>query len=117
MAAPNLLVATTCTGRSAGGTIQTTATTMVSNGVASSQVVKVNTVMVTNSGTSAISVTLDLYKNGPAYYISYAVAVPANSTLVLLAKDSPVYLEEGDALRTTASTTGLYYVTSYEVIS
>jgi hypothetical protein len=39
------------------------------------------------------------------------------TTVLLVAKDNAVYLEEGDALQSSAQATGLYIAASYEVIS
>ena len=48
--------------------------------------------------------------------ISFNFAVPVGSTVVLLAKDNSIYMEEDDSLRANAVVAGLYTVTSYEVI-
>jgi len=43
------------------------------------------------------------------------VAVPADSTLIVIGKDSPIYLEEGDQIEAGASASGrLQIIISYE---
>ena len=46
------------------------------------------------------------------------MGVPAQGTLVVISKDTMVYLEEGDSIRLTASANNyLHAVCSYEIIS
>lgn len=116
MAAPNLVGITTVTAKVIGNTVPTTATALLTNPASSGRVYKVNTVMVTNSNTVPIAVTLDLYRSATPYYIGYSITVPVGSTVVLLAKDNAIYMEEDDSIRANAAATGLYTVTSYEVI-
>ncbi len=116
MAAPNLVGLTTVTAKVIGNTVPTTATAFLTNPSSSGTVYKVNTIMVTNSNSVPISVTLDLYKSSTPYYIGYGITVPVGSTVVLLAKDNSIYMEEEDSLRSNAAVAGLYTVTSYEVI-
>lgn len=116
MAAPNLVGLSTVTAKVIGNTVPTTATAFLTNPASSGKVYKVNTIMVTNSNTVPISVTLDLYRSATPYYIGYGITVPVGSTVVLLAKDNSIYMEEDDSLRANAVVAGLYTVTSYEVI-
>ena len=52
---------------------------------------------------------------GIAYHLAKAVTVPSKSTLVVLGKDAPIYLEENDRIQAHASATGdLEIVISYE---
>ena len=52
------------------------------------------------------------------YYIAGNMAVPANSTLVVTAKDVVIYMEEGDYLQANASSATAAQITcSYEVIA
>jgi hypothetical protein len=44
--------------------------------------------------------------------------VPVGNSLVVIAKDTSIYLEESDALRVSAGQAGsLQYVLSYEIMS
>jgi hypothetical protein len=117
MAAPNIVGVTTITGKTAVLVVTTTPTAIVSNSAASGKVFKVNALYVSNiDGTTAADVNIDLFRSSTAYRIAYTVAVPADATLDIISKS--IYLEEGDALRITASTnTRLEAVCSYEEIS
>ena len=117
MAAPNIVSITTVTAKTIGNTVPLTATAFLTNGSGSGQVYKINTVMVTNSNSVPVAVTLDFYRSSVSSFIGYNITVPSNATVVLLAKDSAIYLEEADSLRSNATAAGLYTVTSYEVIS
>ena len=53
--------------------------------------------------------------NTTQYHLAKAVTVPYKSTLIILGKDAPVYLEEGDKIQALASAAGdLEIVISYE---
>jgi len=117
MAAPNIVNVTTITGKTTVQSVGTSATAIVTNSAASGKVFKVNSLLVSNiDGTSAATINVDLFRSSVAYYIAYTITVPADATLDLLNK--AIYLEEGDALRLTASASGdLQAVCSYEEIS
>ncbi len=119
MTAPNIVNTTTITAKTDVQIVGTSATAITTNSAASGQVYKINSIIVANvDGTSAADVTVDLFRGSVAYRLASTVSVPADSTLVVLSKDTSVYLEEGDAIRCTASAAGdLEAVCSYEVIS
>ena len=119
MAAPNIVGVTTITGKTAVQAVGTSATAIVTNSAASSKVFKINSLMISNvDGTSAADITVDLFRSSTAYHIVKTVAVDADSTFVAIDKDTSIYLEEGDAIRLTASATGdLEAICSYEEIS
>jgi hypothetical protein len=116
MAAPNIVNVTTIYGRTTPYTVTTTAATLVTNNVANS-VYKINTVMVTNNTGTGIGAYLEFYRSTTSYPIAFNVIVPAQATVVLIAKDTAIYLEENDTLRMYGSNTGLIATCSYEVIS
>lgn len=117
MAAPNIVNVATITGKTAVQAVGTSATAIVTNSGSSNKVFKVNALYVSNiDGTNAADVTVDLFRSSTAYPIASTIQVPADATLDLMSK--PIYLEEGDALRCTASASGdLVAVCSYEEIS
>lgn len=117
MAAPNIVNVATITGKTAVQAVGTSATAIVTNSAASGKVFKVNALYVANiDGTNAADITVDLFRSSTAYPITSTVQVPADSTLDIMSK--AIYLEEGDALRCTASASGdLVAVCSYEEIS
>lgn len=119
MAAPNIVNVATITGKTAVANASTTATAFLSNGAASNQVLKINTIMVSNiDGVNDAIISVDLFRSSVSYYVARLITVPATSTLVVVSKDMGLYLEEGDSLRSLASANGdLQVVCSYEVIS
>ena len=95
----------------------TTATAITT--AATGKLLKINSVIIANiDGTNDADITLDLFRSSTAYKIISTVTVPADATLMAITKDSAIYLEEGDALRATASVDGdLQVICSYEIIS
>ncbi len=119
MAAPNLIDVSSIFGKTNGVQLDTTTTTDIIT-CASDKLVKVNSIIVANiDGTNAADVTVYFYDNNLAHRtaIADAVTVPAKSTLVVLGKDSPIYLEESDQIEAGASANGdLHLTISYEIL-
>ena len=63
--------------------------------------------------------TANLYMNNAGSiirYLAYQVSIPANTTLVVITKDAPLYLEEYDSLDVLASATqSIHAVCSFEI--
>jgi len=119
MAAPNILQVSTITGKTNVLAVTTTATAIVENTAASGTVLKINTVIVSNvNGATAADITLDLFRGAVAYRLVSTVSILPDTTFIALGRDYPLYLEEGDALRVTASANSmLTSLCSYEVIT
>ena len=121
MAAPNIVGVTTITGKTAVQAVSTTATAIVTNSAASNKVFKINSLVVSNvDGTNAADISVDFYDDGTAsaFNLANTITVPADATLVVISKDTAIYLEEGDSIRVLASADGdLEAVCSYEEIS
>ncbi len=117
MANPNIVNVTTITGKTAVQAVGTSATAIITNSAASDKVLKVNALYISNvDGTNTAEISVDIYRSSTAYHVVKTVVVPADATLDVLSK--AVYLEEGDALRLTASVASdLEAVCSYEEIS
>lgn len=117
MAAPNIASLTTITGKTAVQAVGTSATAIVTNSAASGKVLKVNALYVSNvDGTNNAEINVDVFRSSTAYHIGKTIVVPADATLDVISK--PIYLEEGDSLRLTASAASdLEAVCSYEEIS
>ena len=117
MAAPNIVNVTSIYGRTRGQDLTTTTTAGILT-CASDKVLKVNSIIVANiDGTNSADVTVSFFDNSQssAKALASTVAVPADSTLVVLGKDSPIYLEESDEIRGGASADGdLEVIISYE---
>ena len=119
MAAPNLVNVTTIFGKTTGAALDTTTTTsLLANSASSGKVYKINSIIVSNiDGSSAADVTASFYDSTAAtsYQIAATVSVPADSTLIVLGKDSPIYLEENHSIRGGASSNSdLEVIISYE---
>ena len=117
MAAPNIVNVSSIIGKTALQAVTTSATAIVTNSGASGKVLKINALYVSNvDGSNAADVTVDIFRSSVAYRIANTINVPADSTLDILSK--PIYLEEGDSLRMTASAASdLEAICSYEEIS
>jgi len=124
MAAPNIVNVTTITGKSAVVSLTSTAATaVVSNAAASGKVFKINSLVVSNvDGTNAADITVSYYSaaaiGGTATQIVSTVSVSADTTLVVIDKNTSIYLEEDRSIGATASVANdLKVVVSYEEIS
>ena len=116
MAAPNVVNVTSIYGKTMGGTLATSNADMLT--CPTDKLLKVNSIIVSNvDGTNGADVTVQFYNadNTTGYHLAKAVTVPAQSTLVVLGKDAPIYLEENDRLQAHASgASDLEIVISYE---
>ena len=124
MAAPNLVNVTSIIGKSVTVNLTTTnATAVINNPASSGKVFKVNSLYVANvDGSAAALITINYYSQddigGTATEIVSTVSVPADATLVVISKDSQIYLEEDRSIGATASVANdLKIVASYEEIS
>lgn len=123
MAAPNMIAASSVYGRTAAINLSTaSATEVLSNTDASGVVFKVNTLIVANvDGSNAADITIALYSEdnlgGTPTEIIQAATVAANENLVVISKNTPLYLEENRSIGATASAGGdLKVIASYEEI-
>jgi hypothetical protein len=117
MANPNLLTMTSVQGKSTNYAITTSTTSLITAG--SNTIIKINSVIVANvNGSSAADVTVSLFKNQTTdFRFAFTVSVPADTSLVVISKDSFIYLEENDSIRFTASANSfLEALVSYEVV-
>ena len=124
MAAPNIVNVTTITGKTAVVDLSTTnATAVVSNAASSGKVFKINSLIVSNvDGTNAANITVSYYSEddigGTATQIVSTVTVPADASVVVISKDTAIYLEEDKSIGATAgAASDLKVVCSYEEIS
>jgi hypothetical protein len=119
MAAPNILTATSVYGKTTGAALTLTQTTAVL-ACPANKALKVNSIIVSNvDGSTSVDVTVYFYDSSAVARraIAYQVTVPAKSTLVVLSKDTPIYLEESDEIEAGASATSdAEIIVSYEEI-
>jgi hypothetical protein len=124
MANPNILQVATITGKTAVVNLSSTnATLVVENPASSNKVFKINSLYVSNvDGSTSADITVSLYSEdnigGTATEICKTVVVPADATLVVIDKNSSIYLEEDKSIGAIASASNdLKIVCSYEEIS
>jgi hypothetical protein len=124
VANPNIVNVTAIYGKSAVVDLTTTnATLVVENTAASGKVFKINSLIISNvDGTNAADITISLYSEdnigGTATQIVSTVSVPADASLVVIDKNTSIYLEEDKSIGATAgSASDLKVVVSYEEIS
>ena len=118
MAAPNIVNVATITGKSVTGALGTSTATLLQNSASSNKVFKINTILVSNvDGTNSATAAISLY-DGTDRYIAKGITVPAGATVVLIDKNSSLYLEENKIIRGDASAAGdLEFIISYEELS
>lgn len=123
MANPNILNVTSILGKSAVVDLSSTsATTVLSNDAASGKVFKVNSLVVSNvDGTNAADITISYYSGaalgGTETEIVSTVSVPADASLVVIDKNTSIYLEEDRSIGATAgSSNDLKVIVSFEEI-
>ena len=124
MANPNIVAVTDIRGRTVVASLTTTNSTLVVENVAASgKVFKINSLIVSNvDGTNAADITINLFSEdnigGTGTQIVSTVTVPANASLVVITKDTSIYLEEDRSIGATASAASdLKVVCSFEEIS
>lgn len=118
MAAPNLLTSTTVTGKTALAQLTTVTGNVITNASSSNTVDKLNSIVLTNYSASIVNANVVINRSATSYYLCGNVTIPANSTLVLLGKDTSLYLEEGDVLQANVSANSSVSISaSYELIS
>ena len=124
MAAPNIVNVSTIIGKTSKVALTSTSqTTLVRNASSSGKVFKINMIQVANvDGTNACDVTVDVHSaasgGGTAYSLASTISVPADASLVVLDKNTALYLEENTSITATAGTASdLEVLVSYEEIS
>lgn len=119
MAAPNIVNVTAIYGKTNVANVATTAFNIVNNFASSGKVLKVNSLIVSNiDGSNIADITASLFRSNVEYKFANTISVPADATLVVISKDTFLYLEEGDSIRLTASANGdLQAVCSFEEIN
>lgn len=119
MAAPNIVNVSNILGKTSVLDVTTTITSIVSNSAASGKVFKINSLIVSNiDGINPADITVEVFRSSISYKLASTITIPADATLVIISKDTGLYLEEGDSIRCLASADGdLQALCSYEEIS
>jgi hypothetical protein len=124
MANPNIVNVTNILGNNSLTDLSTTnATAIVSNAASSGKIYKINSIVVANTdGTDPYPITLSVYSEddigGTAFEIASTITVPADASVILMDKNSSIYLKEDQSIGATAGTASkLIVVASWEEIS
>ena len=125
MANPNIVSVVTINGNMLSGAVgdSTAQSQIVSNGASSGKIFKVNSLYVANiDGTASVDVTVRMFSQaalgGTATAIASTVAVAADSTLVVVTKDSAIYVLENQSMGIFASASGdAVFTCSWDEIS
>ena len=117
MAAPNIVNVTSIYGKTTAIALTTGNQDVLS--CPSNKVLKINSIIVANiDGTNNSEATVMFQDNSQAsanFNLASTITVPADSTLIVLGKDSPIYLEESDKIVASASANSdLHCIVSYE---
>lgn len=124
MANPNIVSVSAIYGNNSLTSLSTTnATAIVNNAASSGKVYKINSIIVANvDGASSADITINVYSQddlgGTAYALASTVAVPADATLVVIDKNTSIYLKEDQSIGATAATASdLVVIASWEEIN
>ncbi len=121
MTAPNIVNVSTITAKSVQAELNTTLTTeILANAASSGKVFKVNNIVIANiDGSSAVDISVFITKSGGSpIAIASTISVPADATLVVIDKDTSIYLEEGDNIEAGAGANSDATITiNYEELS
>lgn len=131
MANPNLVNVNSITGNTTYLTPSgTSAVVLLPNAANSNNVFKINQIVAANvNGTNAVDTTVSIYTNGAvaqgsapsggtAFPIASTISVPADASLIVVDKTTPIYLMEGTSITVTSGTaSGITYSISYEILS
>jgi len=118
MANPNLASITTIRGDSSLNLLTTLDTQLIQNAAASNALVKLSSILVSNRGNTGTTVTANIRRSSVDYTIASNIVVPERSTIVIIEKDAPIYMLEGDSLRASAGgNLALTLIANYETLS
>jgi len=122
MANPNLAAVTSILGNVGNVALTTSAQSLANNAVSSGTILKVESIVISNSSATNVTATVNIYSaaslGGTAYPIASALNIPPNSTVVIADKSTSFYLMENMSLGALASaTSSLTATTTWEVMS
>ena len=123
MAAPNIVNVSSIVGITTFvANISTGWSVIISNPASSNSVYKVNTLLASNTTGTSANITVDYFSQaagaGTSVSIGTTISVPAGSTLALIGKDTPLYIEEDRSIAAQAGTANsIDILASYETIS
>lgn len=118
MANPNIVNVTSILGSTAVAALTTVTANIVTNNSGSNTVIKMNDVSISNYTASTITGNVMLNRAATIYYFAGNISIPAFSTLVVVGKDTSVYMLEGDVLQANVSAnSSAHIIASFETLS
>jgi hypothetical protein len=130
MSAPNIVNVSTITGKIFYDALaDTNLTSLVLNPASSGKVFKINMLSASNvDGTNAATVDVSYHPStttavgstvsSTGYHLAKTITVPADATLVVISKDTSIYMEESSVLAVKCSAANdVDFIVSYEEIS
>lgn len=115
MANPNMLNVTSIKGYTIGNFTGLSFGTFLENPTSSGKVLKITNLTFTSNGSSTTTQRLWIYDQNDSLVVSIFIApIPLNTTVVIVSKDTAIYLTEGQKIK---ATTDIHLMCSYEEIS
>jgi len=111
MAAPNLITVSSVYGYNTATTIGTAITVLVSNPSTSNSSYKITTLYVANVDNSQTAhVSVDFYRNSISIRLIDRMEVAPGNSLIVMTRDSAIYLQEGDSIRAYSDQNNLIHL-------
>lgn len=120
MVAPNIVNVGLIHGKTSGMAISDTKTPIITNPDSSANVLKVNSVIVANTWSGTVHVTVTMYDASEEvdWIVIKEAEIKVSESLIVIGTDSKIYLEEGDKLEAIADVANSSQaIVSYELIS
>ena len=123
MAAPNIVNTGNIFGKTYGNVLNTSNYVQVANPAASGNVLKINSIMISNvyaggAANASVEYNTTATGTGAVTRLISAVSIPAQASLILVDKSTSFYLEENTSIKGFASSnSNCEIIISYEVIS
>ena len=119
MTAPNIVNVTEIYGNSSSGLVASSNSAIVTNAANSGKVYKINSLYIANfQGTNAADITVEICgPNSTRAFIASTVTVAADTTVILITKDTAIYLKEENTINVVCNLSShLHYVCSWDEI-
>lgn len=119
MANPNIVNISSIYGNTAYQNVTTVTSTVVTNPAGSGSVYKLNSLLISNINTSSTAnLTVELSRSSVNTALIKNVTIAVGGAFVAVAKDTSMYLLEGDIIQLSASANNtLHAIASWEQIS
>lgn len=119
MANPNIVNVSVIYGGTALLSGGTSYASLLANASSSGKILKVNTLIAANvHGTDNGEIDVKIVRSATDYMIAKTMVVPADASLIVVSKDTAIYLAEGDDIQVKVNTASTVdFLCSYEEIS